>query len=136
MAQREREGRGGGGGGGAEEKQRSFALGAENLTQLTLLPNQNFPPTLSSRLSFPHPFPSLGGGKYGERREQQPLHAIPFPPSQEDENGRTTDTDTRRHNWTTSLSPACFSFSFLSLFLLSESFSRAKHFGRKKQYRI
>lgn len=40
QAQRER----GGGGGerGVREKQRSFALGAENLTQLTLLPNQTF----------------------------------------------------------------------------------------------
>lgn len=33
---------GGGGERGVREKQRSFASGAENLTQLTLLPNQTF----------------------------------------------------------------------------------------------
>lgn len=38
----ERAQRGGRGERGVREKQRSFALGAENLTQLTLLPNQTF----------------------------------------------------------------------------------------------
>lgn len=124
MAQRERVGR-------SRRRWREaakFRFRSGELNSVNFAAEPNFPPTLSSRLSFPHLFP-LGRSltevegtawRAGEReREQQPLHARSlFLPLERTRMAELPTLILRRHNWTTSLSLRLF-FFLLPLFLLS-----------------
>lgn len=122
---------------GRQREAAKFRFRSGELNSVNFAAEPNFPPTLSSRLSFPLYHSSLsrslGDERYGERRATTPPQSLPLM--------RTRMAEPPillRHNWTTSLSSTCCSFSSLSfLFSPIKVFSRTRYgklySGKSKQ---